>query len=360
LAPAHFALIQGRAPTPRGAGPSARSVVQDSIPPLSTSIQARRPGLGLASLVVAAVASRQRCALAQVELPPVTVEARGMAPTSGEPPAVSTLTPEELDAAGVLGVQDLTAVAPSLVVRESGARQNGFVGIRGLSNAAALSESVGLYVDGVPYADPRGALIDLYDVESVQGFRGPQPPTFGRNAESGVMSVLTPVPGNDLRARVGVRLGTHAEQIYEASAAGPMVRDRAAVGIAVLQSSHDGYIRNTFLDEPLDDRDLFAGRGRLVLRPLDGLHVELIGTGQHARDGSLSWILLDQPDPFRVAYNTPGSSRLDDTVGALRLRYRWSNWLTLTSVTGRRAFDSHDNTFDLDLSPAPIAVLKDD
>ena len=212
----------------------------------------------------------------------------------------------------------------------------------------------------MPYVDQRAALIDLYDVEGVQVFRGPQQTTtFGRNAESGTMSIFTPVPGNDLRARGVVWLGTHDEQVYQASAAGPLVRDQAFVGVAAIQSSRDGYIRNTFLDNDLDDRDLFGGRGRLVLRPLQGLDVELIGEGQRARDGSQAWILLDQPDPFTVAYDTPGSSRLDSTVGALRLRYEWS-WLTLTSVTGRRDFDSHDNTFDLDFSPAPIAVLQDD
>jgi hypothetical protein len=81
---------------------------------------------------------------------------------------------------------------------------------------------------------------------------------------------------------------------------------------------------------------------------------------RHADDGPQAWILLDQPDPFSVAYHTPGSSQLADTVAALRMRYEPRPWLSLTSVTGRRAFDSYDNTFDLDFSPAPIVLLADD
>jgi outer membrane receptor protein involved in Fe transport len=122
-----------------------------------------------------------------VELPPITVEASGMAPVPDQPPAVTTITPEELEAAGVDNTRDLSALAPNLVVQEAGDRKCSFIGMRGRTNAAAFSDSnVGLYVDGVPYVDPRGALIDLYDVESVPVFRGPQTSTFGRNAESGV------------------------------------------------------------------------------------------------------------------------------------------------------------------------------
>ena len=188
----------------------------------STPIAARHSGLRLARLLLAAAAVRAPRGLAQVELPPITVEAPRVPPARDETPTVTAIVPEALEAAGVLSTRDLSAFAPDLIVQEGGSRTSAFIGIRGLSNAAALGDtSVGLYVDGVPYVDQRGALVDLYDIEGVQVFRGPQTTTFGRNAESGTMSIFTPVPGNDLRARGVVWLGTHDEQVYQASAAGP-------------------------------------------------------------------------------------------------------------------------------------------
>lgn len=80
-----------------------------------------------------------------------------MAPVPDQPPAVTTITPEELEAAGVDNTRDLSALAPNLVVQEAGDRKSSFIGMRGRTNAAAFSDSnVGLYVDGVP-TSTRGA-----------------------------------------------------------------------------------------------------------------------------------------------------------------------------------------------------------
>jgi iron complex outermembrane receptor protein len=309
------------------------------------------------AVVVGFVASLERPSAAEERLPQITVWGAG--PSADGPPTVTVVPGEVIDAIGIGGVRDLGAVAPSFVVSPAGDRKSSFLGVRGLSNATLGETSVGVYVDGIPYTDIRGALLDLYDVDRIELFRGPQTTRFGRNAESGAIDVRTVAPGNLPRARGTVRLGDFDEQVYQASLSGPLVPDRVFVGLAGLKSSRDGFIRNTFLHDDLDDRDVAGGRGQVVILPFPGLKLALFGEGAHADDGGQALVALDAPDPFEVARDVPGASKLDTTVGALRLRYETED-VVVTALTARRSFDSFDNTDDLDFSPAPIGVVHDD
>ena len=49
---------------------------------------------------------------------------------------------------------------------------------------------VGVYMDDVFIARPQGALLDVYDVESIEVLRGPQGTLYGRNAIGGAINVV--------------------------------------------------------------------------------------------------------------------------------------------------------------------------
>ena len=309
-------------------------------------------------ILLVAIALRRPSSLrAEEVLPTVTVV--GEAPPAGSPPAVTVVPGESIQAIGGENVRDLTVIAPNFIVREAGDRKSPFLGVRGLTNAQLGDTSVGLYVDGIPYVDVRGALLDLYDLDRVEVYRGPQTTVFGRNAESGALNLRTARPGNRLAARSAIRFGSYREQVYQAAISGPLVHDRVFVGISGIRSSRDGFIRNTFLHDDLDSRDLAGGRGQIVMLPLPGLEITLVGEGAHADDGGKAFVLIDSPDPFKVTYDTAGSSKLDTTVGVMRLRYELPG-VVVTALTGRRFFDSYDNDDDIDLTPKPVAVLHDD
>jgi iron complex outermembrane receptor protein len=272
---------------------------------------------------------------------------------------VSRSCPQELEAAGVETTADLRTRAPNLIVQEAGDRRSNVFSIRGLGNTPIAGASVGLYVDGIPIVDQRAALIPLYDVEEVDVFRGPQNLRFGRSADGGAISVLTRPPGSELAARGSVLYGNFDTQIYEGAVGGPLGSDRVRFSLAGLESRRDGYIRNTFLHEPLDDRDLLAGRGKLLLLPAPELEVALVGEAQHADEGSWALVSEGEPDPFRVAYNTPGHERTDAYLGAVRAAYA-APLFRLTSLTARRSFNADRSQFDLDLSPRNLLVVADD
>jgi iron complex outermembrane receptor protein len=306
--------------------------------------------------VFGALGVQRRPLLAEERLPPVEVTATRI--RFAEPADTTSLGQEELEGGVIEGTKDLGAYAPALNVRVSGDRKSPLIGIRGLSNIAIGDGSVGVYVDDVPLADLRGPLLEFYDVERVDVSRGPQTTTFGRNAEAGAIHVVTPTPDNTLHGGASVRYGNYDSRVYQAAVRGPLVRDVAFLSLAGIKSQRDGYVRNVFRHETLDDRDLLAGRARLVLHPWSPLELSLTGEGGRADDGQTSLVRLDQPDPFRVAYDTPGHQRIDSSLGALTIRWAGPG-IELRSTTARRWFDADDSLADLDLTPAPAAAFTD-
>ena len=292
------------------------------------------------------------------QLPPVEVTAPRSAPPDAGPTPTS-LDRGDLESRDVSGTRDLGALAPGLTVNVSGDRKSPFIGLRGLTNAFVGDTSVGLYVDDVPYSDVRGSLIDLYDFARVDVLRGPQTTTFGRAAEAGAINVVSPEPSDAVHGRASVRLGNYDAQVYQASAGGALWRDVAYLDVAGLEARRDGFVRNVFRHEPLDDRDLAAGHGRLVVRPLPRLELTFVGDGHHADDGAQVYVHLGQADPFKVAYDTNGRGLTDGALGAMTARWDGPG-VVVRSITARRWVDSHDNQLDFDFTPAPAAVLMDD
>lgn len=308
-------------------------------------------------VLVASVVAR--AAGAGDTLPPVVVRApRTDGDLSTAPEAVTRLPGEELEASDVTRTGDLTAYAPNLTVRQSGDRKSAFIGVRGIANAPFGEPAVGIYVDGVPYLDVRDALIDLYDVAEVDVWRGPQTTRVGRNAEAGAIAIETRRPTGALSADGSVRYGNYDTQIYQAAVGGPIVQDKAYFRFAGIESKRDGYVENTFLHTGLDDRDMRAARGEILLLPIRGLELDLTGEGRHADDGAQAFTLLSQPDPFRVAYDTHGRQRTEGWLGALRATYA-VDAIRLSSITSYRSLDIDRGALDLDFTPRDLAVLED-
>lgn len=311
----------------------------------------------LVLLLSLGVVCRPRRVPAEDTLPEVVVTEPG-ARSPAEPGSASTLTREDIEGGTLDGTRDLSARVPGLSERVAGDRKSPLVSFRGLANTFTGDTAVGLYVDDLPYANIRGQLIDLYDVDRIDVLRGPQTTRFGRAAEVGAIDVVTSEPGARLHGDASVRYGNYDTQVYRVAAGGPVWKDTVGFTFAGLETKHDGYVRNTFLHEPLDDRDLLAGRARLIAHPLPRLEIALSGEGSRADDGPTALVPLDSHDPFKVVVNTPGKQRTDGSVGGLTLRWAGPD-VTLRSITVRRWFDSHDSEADFDVTPAPVATLMD-
>jgi iron complex outermembrane recepter protein len=114
------------------------------------------------------------------------------------PIAVTALSGETLEDAGVENLLDLQQMAPALRIGSGQSTSAGTIArIRGLGTGGdnpGFESAVGFFIDGVYRARAGIAVGDLPELERIEVLRGPQGTLYGRNTSSGAISVFTAAP----------------------------------------------------------------------------------------------------------------------------------------------------------------------
>ncbi len=273
--------------------------------------------------------------------------------------SATVISREQVEKGGIQGTVDLDAYVPNLTVRDAGDRKSPFLAMRGFANNAFGDHLVTLYVDDVPHSELRSVFLDFYDVERIETYRGAQPTRFGKHSATGVIHVMTPVPGNKLEGSASASYGNYDTQAYQGAVSGPIIKDKLFFGLAGTFNKRDGYVKNLFRGSRFDHTQSFSGRAKLRARPIEDLDVRLTVEGMRADDGGQRFVLLRQPDPFKVAYDNRGKSQTDAFLASLRVQYHTPAF-DLLSVTARRQYDSDHAETDLDSTPNGIFELIDE
>ncbi|NCC84952.1 MAG: TonB-dependent receptor, partial [Clostridia bacterium] len=107
----------------------------------------------------------------------------------------------QLEDAGMDNAMDLVGFSSNLHLHQHNAFQNLIV-IRGISTSqASLYSPAGFYIDDVCYPSQFMPNLELYDIERAEVLKGPQGTLYGRNAESGVVNIVTKQPDDTFRAK---------------------------------------------------------------------------------------------------------------------------------------------------------------
>jgi iron complex outermembrane recepter protein len=114
------------------------------------------------------------------------------------PISATVFTAEELDRRGILDLNDIQTVAPSVAINV--VNRSTFVNIRGVGiaqSAPTSSPGVAFYIDGqlIPHEQFIGQA--FYDIASIEVLRGPQGTLSGQNSTGGAIYVRTPNPEFD-------------------------------------------------------------------------------------------------------------------------------------------------------------------
>ena len=118
-----------------------------------------------------------------------------------------------------------------------------FAGMRGIvfgDLEKSFDPAVGVVVDGVPLVTNTGALVDTFDLESVEVLRGPQGTLFGRNTIAGVVNVRRTRPTGEFGLRTQFRYGAYNETDVKAVLNFPL-GDTLAVKVAAFYDKGDGF-----------------------------------------------------------------------------------------------------------------------
>lgn len=130
------------------------------------------------------------------------------------PLAVAAVSGTRLKSLGVQQGTDLVKVIPDLTFVDAGPIPK--LAIRGISlnDFGDSNESpIAVYVDDVYIASPAAPLAQFFDVDHVDVLRGPQGTLFGRNAEGGLVQIVSTKPGSTYGGDLSLQLGSYGQVI---------------------------------------------------------------------------------------------------------------------------------------------------
>lgn len=266
------------------------------------------------------------------------------------PISLSVFDSSDLEDLQVDSISDIAPFVPNFMVFDNGLSGQTPPTVRGLSTDIDSNNStMGLYVDGIPVLTGIGFNEILLDVQRVEVLKGPQGTLYGKNAEAGVINVITRSPGNEVMAGVGVEIGEDSKQQYHFSTSGPIIKDKLFIGISGLHYEKDGFIHNSFLDKNSNDRKHNYGKIHIRSTPSENFSISAIVSYLKYDDGGSNMGLSSSVKDREVSSDFQGYNHASSAMGALKMDYAFSNF-KFESITTTRTF-RFDAGGDWDFSP---------
>jgi iron complex outermembrane receptor protein len=164
------------------------------------------------------------------------------------PMAVSAINGNLINEARLQDIVDIGRLAPNTQLDPVGTFP-GFsnFSIRGVGNSnstRSIDSPVNIIQDGMVIDYQAGAVLDAFDLESVEILRGPQGVLFGRNASGGAVVLRSRRPTGESKGHLDFAL-TNASGFNTNAALEGSLSENIAGRIAVMTRKHDGLIKNT-------------------------------------------------------------------------------------------------------------------
>lgn len=161
------------------------------------------------------------------------------------PLAITAFSEAELDAAQILGVQDLAAMTPGMSFIEFFGEQLPTPVIRGIAQVDIFGlPNVATFVDNIYVSSRTGINVGFLDFERVEVVKGPQSTLYGQNAFSGAINYVTKRPGPALEVNAEVTGGSDDLIRTRVSVGGPLVSGTLSGRAALLYSDFGGTYDN--------------------------------------------------------------------------------------------------------------------
>ncbi|MBV8659290.1 MAG: TonB-dependent receptor [Burkholderiales bacterium] len=190
------------------------------------------------------------------------------------PVAVTVLRGDDLAKDNRNNVASIVEETPSVNFRTGASNKDTSLFIRGvgtISTSPGVEPSVSTVVDGVVYARPGQATLDLLDIDRIEILRGPQGTLFGKNASAGVINIVTKDPAQLPEAYVDASyFGGGNERRLRAGWSGALSNEVSA-SITGLIGKYDGNVKNIYLGTTVNGYDDKGARAKVVFKPSSDL-----------------------------------------------------------------------------------------
>lgn len=177
------------------------------------------------------------------------------------PGAVSILSPQAIATRQIDALKDISAFVPNLYMPDYGSKMTSAIYIRGIG-ARSSGQSIGLYVDNVPYLDKSAFDFDFIDIASVEVLKGPQGTLYGRNTMAGLVNIKTLSPLEKQGSKIKLSFGNY-NLWGVAATTSQKLTDDFAFSINARYRQDDGYFKNEYTRQ--NSGSTRSGGGRVQL-----------------------------------------------------------------------------------------------
>ena len=194
------------------------------------------------------------------------------------PVTVDAFTEKDIERRGISGIDDYANLVPNFFLVETQNSTFSFPNIRGISQSRNIDQSVAVVIDGVLSTSPIALSQELFDVQQIEVYKGPQGALYGRNAIGGALNITTKKPSNEFEGLVRAEYGNGDFGKAQAVISGPLIEDELYGRAAFSYTNFEGVRENTFLGLPADGNRNFSGRARFIWEPTDNFSADLRGS----------------------------------------------------------------------------------
>ena len=272
------------------------------------------------------------------------------------PGSVSLISPQAVSARQIEALKDISAFVPNLFIPDYGSKMTSAVYIRGIG-ARSSGQSIGLYVDNVPYLDKSTFDFELNDIQRMEVMRGPQGTLYGRNAMGGIVNIYTLSP----LSYEGTKLSLSGGNYGTFKAKGSHYRklgENIGISLGGYYDRCDGFFVNEYSGTRADKEQSAGGRMKLewMIRP--SLKAQYTLNYDYVNQRAFPYGLYNKEtgevSPIRT--NDPSSYERNMMNNSLYLEWKTDNILLSSTTAYQRLRDNMK--MDQDYTEKSIFTLQ--
>ena len=267
-----------------------------------------------------------------------------------QPSSVSLIGKEEMRDAQVTSLKAASSLVPNLFIPDYGSRLTSAIYIRGIGSRIN-TPAVGMYVDGIPYADKSAFDFHFYNLEGMDVLRGPQGTLYGSNTMGGLIRIHTKNPfryeGTDVH--LGYATGNHNRTISLTHYHHPC--QQLAFSAGGYYEASSGFFTHDITGKRVDDMQSGGGRLRAIWLPSDNWKLDASVSYDYSDEGAYPYFHHDS-----ITQNRESRYRRSLLNAGANLQYQARRW-QMNAITSYQYLT--DRMFmDQDFTAADIYTLE--
>ncbi len=267
-----------------------------------------------------------------------------------QPTSTTHIDSKQMQEQQVTSLKAATALVPNLFIPDYGSRMTSAIYIRGIGSRIN-TPAVGMYVDGIPYADKSAFDFRFYDIEGMDILRGPQGTLYGSNTMGGLIRIHTRNPfryeGTDVH--LGYATGNHNRTVSLTHYHHP-TRQLAFSASGYYEAS-TGFFTHDITGKRVDGQQSGGGRLRAIWLPSDRMKLDASVSYDYSDEGAYPYFHHDS-----ITQNRESRYRRSLLNAGANLQYQARRW-QMNAITSYQYLT--DRMFmDQDFIAADIYTLE--